>query len=125
MLAILRADGWLRRVAGIGCAYVLALQMLFAGVVATQMAAAGHVDTAICIPGHSPDGQDGDTGRHVHKFHCVACALVTFAAPPPDVAQARLVPTVVAAPFQLAPAASAPVNPRRTPRSSQGPPQIA
>ncbi|MBX9840537.1 MAG: hypothetical protein K2Z80_01885 [Xanthobacteraceae bacterium] len=37
--------------AGIGCAYALALQILFAGVLATQMAVAGPVDAAICIAG--------------------------------------------------------------------------
>jgi hypothetical protein len=125
VLAILRADHWLKRVAGIGCAYALALQMLLAGAVATQMAVAAPLDAAICVAGHAPDGQDGNSGGHAHHFHCTVCALVTFAAPPFDAVQAQLAPAVVAAPLQPQPAALAPVNPCHTPRSSQGPPRAA
>jgi hypothetical protein len=126
MLSILRADSWLRRVAGIGCAYALALQMLLAGVVATQMVVAGPLDAAICAPVHSPDGPDGSGRGHAHHLHCTVCALVTFAAPPLDATDAQQVRTVtVAATLQPRPAALAPINPRHTPRSSQGPPQTA
>lgn len=125
MLAVLRADGWLRRVAGIGCAYAFALQMLFAGVLATQMAVASPLDAVICASGQPANAQGGNSGGHVHHFHCVACALVTFATPPLDAAHVQPVPAVIAAPLQPAAAALAAINPRHTPRSSQGPPRTA
>ena len=111
--------------AGIGCAYALALQMLLAGVIATQMAVAGPLDAAICASGQSPVGPDGSSRGQAHHLHCTVCALVTFAAPPLHAAQAQRVRTVIAATLQPAPATLAPINPRHTPRSSQGPPQTA
>jgi len=125
MLAAIRAKTWLRAAVGVGCAYALALQMLLAGAVATQMAAAGPVDGIICISGHSPDSQDDNNGGRVPHFHCVVCALVTFGSPPLDTVQGQPFPVVVAAGTQAAVTASASLNRRHTPRSSQGPPQTA
>jgi hypothetical protein len=107
-------------------AFVLALQMLLAGILSTRMAVAAPDDAfTICYgSGHSADGDDGQSGK-IHHASCVICALASFA-PPVDTSAASL--AVVAASHAAVFATRRALlrgDDHHNPRTSQGPPQAA
>jgi hypothetical protein len=120
--------GWLRGAIGTATAFVLALQMLLAGMLATQMAVAGPADPfVICYgSGHGgDDAQPGSSGTRVHHASCVICAFASAAPPVADVVQSLAV--MVATQVVVSPCVPALPSASRhhDPRSSQGPPQAA
>lgn len=120
-------QGGLKGAIGTATAFVLALQVLLAGVLASEMAAAGPADAfVICYGnGHAGDAPSPDPAR-VHHATCVVCAFAPVAAPPAEIVQAFAVDSV-GQPVVRRPMLVPALTTRRhhDPRSSQGPPQAA
>lgn len=116
----------LRGVVGIGVAYVLLFQLVFAGFVAERMAMASlGLPGIICSSTSGTSPGDGPSHDRMAPAKCVVCALASALPVLPDIGGTLHAPdaTVVFAP--AAAIASAPLQRQFTPRSSQGPPRQA
>lgn len=125
----LRTKGGLRTWVAVMAAHVFVLQLLLAGIVATQMAVAAASPTdpfAICHGGE----MSADTGHEqpgpaaVHQ-HCSIC---TFASTPPlspVTSQSNVIAFGNVVAFWTPTAPSSLVDQSHSPRTSQGPPQVA
>jgi hypothetical protein len=116
----------LRGTVGVAAAFVLALQMLLAGVLATQMAVAAPAGpSAICYgEGHGTDS-DSPSKSRIYHASCAVCTLASFAPPVPDAAPSLTVVATVHAVVHPLRNVSPLADRHHDPRSSQGPPQAA
>lgn len=119
----LNISGTLRGVVGIGVAYVLLFQLVFAGVVAERMAMASlGLQDVICSSGDGFTPGDGPSHDKMAPAKCVVCALANALPVVPDMREALLAPRLAVTVVREPVTASAPLQRPFTPRSSQGPP---
>ena len=123
MFRVLRGNRWLKGAIGIAAAYIIAAQMMLAGLAAAQMAATDHADqNVICYGSGAPDsGSKGAT--KIHRASCVICAVASFSPPIPDVVTACAFGPTAEIALQVPPPAPLSHAPQDTPRTSRGPPQ--
>jgi hypothetical protein len=123
-VAQLRTSKW-RALVGLLAAYAFALQIILTGVAAGQMAAVSGADPfAICYSEHGGDQQPAGT-KTAHQTCCIVCAtapLAHLSAPTNTLAVAQLGNDVT---FQGVSERVTPLVRLHSPRTSQGPPQVA
>jgi hypothetical protein len=124
-----RAKGGLRTMVAIAAAYAFALQLLLTGILATQMAVASAASAdpfAICYSGTPAGGEHNGAGTPTaHQTCCNVCAVAWIAPPSPPAAQPTVIRFASAVAFRPAAAPPALAGQTRSPRTSQGPPQVA
>lgn len=125
MLTFLRRKAWLKGAVGIFAAYVLALQMVLAGIVATQMAAAEITGGTVICHSNTSDSGDGQGPAHIQHASCAVCTLASSSSPIPETAAFALPVSSAASTSAFAAPAFRIAGRRHNPRSSQGPPQTA
>lgn len=119
----LNISGALRGVVGIGIAYVLLFQLVFAGFVAERMAMASlGLEDVICSSGDWSTPGDGPSHDKMAPAKCVVCALASALPVVPDIREALLAPRLAVILAREPVSSSAPLQRPFTPRSSQGPP---
>jgi hypothetical protein len=124
-----RANSRLRTVVAIATAYAFALQLLLTGILATQMAVASAASAnpfAICYSGTPAGGDHNGAGTPTaHQTCCNVCAVAWIAPPSPPASQPSVIRFVSAVAFRAAAAPPALAGQTHSPRTSQGPPQVA
>ena len=123
-----RAKGGLRAWVAIAAAYVFVLQLMLTGILATQMAAASAASAdpfAICYGGVSGDSDHkGANGPSAHQT-CTICAAASTVPLSPAASQPTVIRFSGAVAFRAASAPPFLAGQTRSPRTSQGPPQVA
>ncbi len=124
-----RAKGRLRGVVAVAAAYAFALQLLLTGILTTQMAVASAASAdpfAICYSGTPAAGDHNGAGSPTaHQTCCNICAVAWIAPPSPAAAHATVIRFSRAVAFNAAPVPPALIGQLHSPRTSQGPPQLA
>lgn len=119
----LNISGALRGVVGIGIAYVLLFQLVFAGFVAERMAMASlGLPDVICSSSDGLAPEDGPSHNKMAPAKCVVCALASALPVLPDMRSALHAPGPAVTLTREPVSSSAPLQRPFTPRSSQGPP---
>jgi hypothetical protein len=117
---------WVRGAVGVAAAFVLALQMLLAGMLATQMAVAAPASPfVVCYGEGHGTVSDSPSKPAIHHASCAVCTLASFAAPVPEAAASLVAIATGHAVVQPLRSVSPRADRHHTPRSSQGPPQAA
>jgi hypothetical protein len=121
-------NGRLRTWVAVAAAYAFVLQVLLTGILATQMAVASAASAdpfAICYSGTSAGGEHNGAGAPPTHQTCYVCAVATAVPLTPAAAEPTLISFSHAAAFRPAPVLPAFVGQLHSPRTSQGPPQVA
>lgn len=123
-----RAKGRWRAWVAVAASYAFVLQLLLTGITATQMAAASAASAdpfAICYSGASADGEHKGSGGTTTHQSCFTCAVAWIAPPSPAASQPTVIRFSSAVAFRPAAAPPALAGQDHSPRTSQGPPQVA
>lgn len=115
----------LSRIVGWLTIYAFALNTILTTAVATQMVAGMAADPfAICADGGGSSHRfPAGGGSHVDHQSCVICTTTSFAPPLPQAAETAAAIAAVTTAFRPPATFAAVTQSRRTPRTSQGPPQ--
>ncbi|GLH79549.1 hypothetical protein SSBR45G_44580 [Bradyrhizobium sp. SSBR45G] len=120
--------GWARKAVSIAAAYLIALQVVLAGLMSAQMTAAAASDLGIICTesdGGAAHGTSTPKPALLHKDFCAVCAFAAHAAPVPAPAVETLVRRASALRLASFAAWAARDTRLREPRLSQGPPANA
>ncbi len=117
----------MQRLAAIVFGPLVALQLLFAGIVSVQMAAQPPLDrSVICYGAGLPADDDGaGDGSHVRHAACVICIFATLAPLVADSGAHLLLRDAYSCLLLVTPPSPIAVTLPYSPRSSQGPPRAA
>lgn len=114
----------LRALVALVAAYGFALQALLTGVLVAEMSVAAADPSVICY-GAPGDDQHQPTKNHAAHQNCILCSVVSTTALPPqpgvDAVLRRGGTVAFSGRFDTSP----PLRRLHSPRSSQGPPQVA
>lgn len=123
-----RTKGRLRALVAVAAAYAFVLQLLLTGILATQMAAASAASAdpfAICYSGASAEGEHNGAGAPATHQTCYVCAVAWTVPLSPAAAKPTLIRFSSTVAFRPAAAPAALTGQTHSPRTSQGPPQVA
>jgi hypothetical protein len=123
-----RAKGKWRAWVAVAASYAFVLQLLLTGILATQMAVATAASAdpfAICYGIPSADGEHNGAGGPAAHQTCYVCAVASTVPLSPAGAEPTVISFSSAVPFRPAAVPPALAGQDHSPRTSQGPPQVA